>query len=272
MGDAEGKERGDSPATPKYAEARLLSGGADLASTVLKIAHHGSETSSTLPFINAVNPDYVIVQSGRKCFNGTHLPDMSTLQRYCAHNPNVRIYRTDEGDAALDVLIWPRRSCSRRSPKDESQFGVMSVKLPIYLDYNATTPVAPEVVDAMLPYLREQFGNPSSRTLRPRARAGRRRSAAAGRRPDRRAKRRDRVHRLRDRSQQPGAAWRCPSAAHGKAPSGGQRRRTSRGHGAAHIYRRERMGSDRRAGRPLGRVSPDEIVAARCGPTPRSSR
>jgi cysteine desulfurase len=33
---------------------------------------------------------------------------------------------------------------------------------PIYLDYNATTPVAPEVVDAMLPYLREHFGNASS--------------------------------------------------------------------------------------------------------------
>lgn len=33
---------------------------------------------------------------------------------------------------------------------------------PIYLDYNATTPVAPEVLDAMLPWLRDQFGNPSS--------------------------------------------------------------------------------------------------------------
>ena len=33
---------------------------------------------------------------------------------------------------------------------------------PIYLDYNATTPVDPRVVDAMLPYLREHFGNPSS--------------------------------------------------------------------------------------------------------------
>ena len=33
---------------------------------------------------------------------------------------------------------------------------------PIYLDYNATTPVAPEVVEAMLPYLVEHFGNPSS--------------------------------------------------------------------------------------------------------------
>lgn len=32
----------------------------------------------------------------------------------------------------------------------------------IYLDYNATTPVDPAVVDAMLPYLTEHFGNPSS--------------------------------------------------------------------------------------------------------------
>jgi len=32
----------------------------------------------------------------------------------------------------------------------------------IYLDHNATTPILPEVVDAMLPFLREHFGNPSS--------------------------------------------------------------------------------------------------------------
>jgi len=33
---------------------------------------------------------------------------------------------------------------------------------PIYLDYNATTPIAPEVAKAMLPFLYEKFGNPSS--------------------------------------------------------------------------------------------------------------
>jgi cysteine desulfurase len=32
----------------------------------------------------------------------------------------------------------------------------------IYLDHNATTPVAPEVLDAMLPYLKQHYGNPSS--------------------------------------------------------------------------------------------------------------
>jgi cysteine desulfurase len=33
---------------------------------------------------------------------------------------------------------------------------------PVYLDHNATTPILPEVVEAMLPYLRDHFGNPSS--------------------------------------------------------------------------------------------------------------
>ncbi len=38
------------------------------------------------------------------------------------------------------------------------------MQLPIYLDYSATTPVDPRVVDKMIPYLREQFGNPASRS------------------------------------------------------------------------------------------------------------
>src|SRR6266542_3455890 len=33
---------------------------------------------------------------------------------------------------------------------------------PIYLDYNATTPVDPAVVEELLPFLKEGFGNPSS--------------------------------------------------------------------------------------------------------------
>jgi cysteine desulfurase len=38
------------------------------------------------------------------------------------------------------------------------------MRIPIYLDYSATTPVDPRVVDTMVPYLREQFGNPASRS------------------------------------------------------------------------------------------------------------
>jgi len=45
---------------------------------------------------------------------------------------------------------------ARRAGRTEPPAG------PIYLDYNATTPIDPAVVEAMLPHLRERFGNPSS--------------------------------------------------------------------------------------------------------------
>ncbi|QPF76646.1 IscS subfamily cysteine desulfurase [Roseateles sp. DAIF2] len=40
----------------------------------------------------------------------------------------------------------------------------MTPHFPIYMDYGATTPVDPRVVEAMIPWLREHFGNPASRS------------------------------------------------------------------------------------------------------------
>jgi len=40
----------------------------------------------------------------------------------------------------------------------------LAMRKPVYLDYSATTPVDPRVVDAMIPFLREDFGNPASRS------------------------------------------------------------------------------------------------------------
>src|SRR5688500_16209922 len=39
----------------------------------------------------------------------------------------------------------------------------MTMKLPIYMDYHATTPVDPRVLEAMLPFFTERFGNPHSK-------------------------------------------------------------------------------------------------------------
>lgn len=102
MGDAEGADRSEDGDSAGYVEARLLTefGPARLKSTVLKAGHHGSKTSTTIPFIKAVDPGFVIVSSGRRKFGGTFLPDRETLEHICAHNPATRIYRTDQDDEA----------------------------------------------------------------------------------------------------------------------------------------------------------------------------
>ena len=58
--------------------------------------------------------------------------------------------------------VTPRGRCLGRISMDSEK--MKSLK-PIYLDYNATTPIDPQVLKAMLPFLSEHFGNPSSSHL-----------------------------------------------------------------------------------------------------------
>src|SRR5438132_4553865 len=53
------------------------------------------------------------------------------------------------------------RARERTTPPSPAWNGFPGMK-PIYLDYNATTPIDPAVLEAMLPYLKGNFGNPSS--------------------------------------------------------------------------------------------------------------
>lgn len=51
------------------------------------------------------------------------------------------------------------------APLDKSLLDTIKAPhFPIYMDYSATTPIDPRVADQMIPYLREQFGNPASRS------------------------------------------------------------------------------------------------------------
>jgi beta-lactamase superfamily II metal-dependent hydrolase len=62
------------------AESALVRAGDDLACDVLKVAHHGSRTSSTQPFVNAARPALAIISVGQDSFYGH--PHAEVLKRW----------------------------------------------------------------------------------------------------------------------------------------------------------------------------------------------
>lgn len=72
-------------------EKEMLKNGLPLQSTVLKVGHHGSSTSSSEDFLNAVSPTYAIIS----CETGNDYghPHQETLDRLQAHN--ISYFRTD---------------------------------------------------------------------------------------------------------------------------------------------------------------------------------
>jgi competence protein ComEC len=69
------------------AEDSLVASGVDLRADLLKVPHHGSRTSSTEGFINAVNPRYAVISVGeRSRFGHPHPP---VVKRYLTRDVKV---------------------------------------------------------------------------------------------------------------------------------------------------------------------------------------
>jgi len=75
----------------KGAEADLMESGANLKATVLKAGHHGSDTSSSYPFLREVMPEYVVISVGED--NSYGHPSDEVLSRY--RDLGAEVYRTD---------------------------------------------------------------------------------------------------------------------------------------------------------------------------------
>jgi len=86
MGDAE-----------KEVEAEIITTGCDISADVLKVGHHGSNTSSSKGFIEKVKPKYAIISCGTG--NSYGHPAASTL----ATLSGIDIYRTDEKGTIIVV-------------------------------------------------------------------------------------------------------------------------------------------------------------------------
>lgn len=72
------------------AEKKLADSGKDLASDVLKVAHHGSKYSTSDLFLHYVNPEYAIIEVGKNSYGH---PTGEVLQRL--ENYAIKVKRTD---------------------------------------------------------------------------------------------------------------------------------------------------------------------------------
>jgi competence protein ComEC len=81
----------------KEAEQKMLENEGDLASSVLKVAHHGSNTSTSEAFLRGVSPQVAVISAGRN--NRYGHPTEAVLERL--HQQDIKIYRTDTDGAVI---------------------------------------------------------------------------------------------------------------------------------------------------------------------------
>ncbi|MBD5081891.1 MAG: MBL fold metallo-hydrolase [Ruminococcaceae bacterium] len=74
------------------AEKDVLQSGADVSAKVLKVGHHGSDTSTSQEFLDAVDPQYAVIGVGSP--NNYGHPNKETIEKL--QSKNIEIYRTDQ--------------------------------------------------------------------------------------------------------------------------------------------------------------------------------
>ncbi len=89
-------------------EAALLVSSRNLRSTILKVPHHGSHTSSSAGFVEAVGPRLAVMSLGYR--NRFHFPAPEVAQRYRAEGSTH--YAQPIEDGAVDAVTWGTNGAS----------------------------------------------------------------------------------------------------------------------------------------------------------------
>ena len=94
----------------------------NLKSDVIKIGHHGSSTSSSLKFLNEVNPKYAVISLGKD--NDYGHPHKSTILRL--KSLNIPVYRTDEVSTIVmesdgNNIKFDKEKCSYNYPSSSKE-------------------------------------------------------------------------------------------------------------------------------------------------------
>ena len=96
-GDAESGARAQWHLAPGATEKFLLDNFRDdLAADILQVGHHGSLTSSRLPFLQAIKPKIALISAGPKKYGSVVLPDQAVVE--ALDHSGAKIYRTDVHD------------------------------------------------------------------------------------------------------------------------------------------------------------------------------
>ena len=104
----------------REAEQAILNSGADLYSTVLKVGHHGSDSSTTYPFLREIMPMYAVISVGEG--NSYDHPTDNTLSRL--RDADVTVLRTDlHGDI---VFVSDGKTVTLSTEKSASEEDVMT--------------------------------------------------------------------------------------------------------------------------------------------------
>lgn len=92
----------------KEAEEDMLAANLDLKADVLKLSHHGSDTSSTKEFVEAVNPKYAVITVGKD--NSYGHPSKSTMKML--KNKKIPYFRTDEQGTIVIASDGDKLTCN----------------------------------------------------------------------------------------------------------------------------------------------------------------